>query len=322
MLDFSALDVAVGLFFLWFVLSLICSALNEIVASALKWRSQMLGEGIENLLSGTDDRAHGAKLAKEMYEHPLMQGLIKPGWGKNRRWPSYVPSRTFMAALLGLGDREAGAARTTDDVKAAISNISNVRVQRALTTLLDQAEGDVARFQASAEQWFDDSMERVSGWYRRKVQIALLIIGTVVVLVLNVDTVQVARHLWSDEAVRNAVVASANAEAADQRAQPDDIAEMAKTVNELEELAIPLGWSVADDATPETPNPQRLAWPWDDWEWFLAKLVGLILTVAALSLGAPFWFDLLSKVSRLRATGVPPPTADSIRNDAAAADSA
>jgi hypothetical protein len=206
-------------------------------------------------------------------------------------------------------------------VKAAIANISNVRVQRALTTLLEQAEGDVAKFQTSAEQWFDDSMERVSGWYRRRVQVALLVIGTVVVLLLNVDTVQIARHLWSDEAVRNAVVASANAEAADQRAQPDDIAEIAKTINDLEELAIPLGWSVADDPTPETANPQRLVWPWDDWKWFLAKLLGLVLTVAALSLGAPFWFDLLGKVARLRATGVPPPTADSIRNDAPAADS-
>lgn len=322
MLDFSALDVAVGLFFLWFVLSLICSALNEIVASVLKWRSKTLGEGIENLLSGTDDRKDGADLAAEVYEHPLMQGLIKPGWGEQRRWPSYVPSRTFVAALLSLGGPEAGTKRTTASLKASIDAIPNEQLKKALTTLFQQAHGDVARFQASAEQWFDDSMERVSGWYRRKVQIALLVIGTVVVLVLNVDTVQVARHLWSDEAVRNAVVASANAEAADQRAQPDDIAEMAKTVNELEELAIPLGWSVADDATPETPNPQRLVWPWDDWEWFLAKLVGLILTVAALSLGAPFWFDLLSKVARLRATGVPPPTADSIRNDAAAADSA
>jgi hypothetical protein len=110
------------------------------------------------------------------------------------------------------------------------------------------------------------------------------------------------------------VVASANAEAADQRAQPEDIEDIAKTINQLEELRIPLGWSFADDATPETPNPQRLIWPWSDWEWSLAKLIGLVLTVAALSLGAPFWFDLLSKVARLRATGVPPPTADSTRS--------
>ena len=76
MLDFSALDVAVGLFFLWFVLSLICSALNEIVASALKWRSKTLGEGIENLLSGTDVQTkEGTDLAQEVYNHPLIQSL-------------------------------------------------------------------------------------------------------------------------------------------------------------------------------------------------------------------------------------------------------
>ena len=236
MLDFSALDVAVGLFFLWFVLSLICSALNEIISSTLRWRAKTLGVGIENLLSGTyAPTKEGTDLAQEVYDHPLIQSLVKPSQGKKREWPSYVPSRTFMTALLSKGGQAADAAPTTADMQATIDALPNEQMKQALTTLLQRAHGDVAKFQTSAEEWFDDSMERVSGWYRRKVQIALLVIGTVVVLVLNVDTVQIARHLWSDEAVRNAVVASANADAADQRPQPEDIAEIAKTINDLED---------------------------------------------------------------------------------------
>ena len=177
-----------------------------------------------------------------------MQGLIRPGQGEKRRWPSYVPSRTFVASLLSLGGQAADAAPTTRDVQASIKAIPNERVRTALTTLLQRAD-----------------------------------------LLLNVDTVQIARHLWSDEAVRNAVVASANAEAADQRAQPEDIEDIAKTINQLDELRIPLGWSFADDATPETQNPQRLIWPWSDWEWSLAKLIGLVLTVAGTLLVYGLW---------------------------------
>ena len=39
----------------------------------------------------------------------------------------------------------------------------------------------------------------------------------------------------------------------------------------------------------------------------LAKVVGLILTSLAVSLGAPFWFDLLSKFMNVRGTGQSPP---------------
>ncbi len=38
--------------------------------------------------------------------------------------------------------------------------------------------GRWTEFQHAAERWFDDSMERVSGWYRRKVQLLLFVIAT------------------------------------------------------------------------------------------------------------------------------------------------
>ncbi|MDQ3858691.1 MAG: hypothetical protein M3327_09635 [Actinomycetota bacterium] len=311
MFDFASLDVAIGLVFLFFILSLICSAINEFVASMLRWRAAFLREGIENLLSGTDDRANGSELAEQIYHHPLIQGLVKPGWAKRRRWPSYIPSRTFVAALLG-DVADGGAAQTAAAMEDAINRLPSAEVRRAMTALLNRSQGDLTLFQARVEEWYDDAMERVSGWYRRRIQVALTIIAAALVLALNVDTIQVARHLWSDEAVRKTVVASAGADAQVRR-EPPDINEVAKTVDELEELEIPMGWSLADDPTPETPNPRRLVYPWDDWSWFFGKVLGLVLTVAAVTLGAPFWFDVLSKVARLRATGAPPPTTDAVR---------
>ena len=71
-------------------------------------------------------------------------------------------------------------------------------------------------------------------------------------------------------------------------------------------LDVPLGWDLSlGDAPTQIPN--------DPMSW-LAKLVGLGLTIGAVLLGAPFWFDLLSKVARIRATGAPPPASDSIRS--------
>ncbi len=91
--------------------------------------------------------------------------------------------------------------------------------------------------------------------------------------------------------MRAAVVAQAR-----QAAQEEDPAALAENVDEL---AIPLGWDFAGGA-------QDLPGGWEAW---FGKAIGLLLTAAAVSLGAPFWFDLLGKVARLRATGAPPPTA-------------
>ena len=78
------------------------------VAYALRWRSETLREGVENLLSGTPTiSTEGARLARAVHEHPLIQGLIRPG---SHSWPSYVPARTFVSALLSLGQPGAAAA--------------------------------------------------------------------------------------------------------------------------------------------------------------------------------------------------------------------
>jgi hypothetical protein len=289
--DLVALDVAIGLVFLYFILSLICSALQEFVASIFHWRSNTLRLGIHNLLSGTPElTAAGRRMTDAVHAHPLIQALIRPG---TNRWPSYIPARTFVAALLNLG----GPTATVAELQEAIDKIESPQVKQSLTALLQRAGDDVERFQRTAEEWFDDAMERVSGWYRRKVQIALTVIAIVLVSLLNADSIRLARNLWTDQGVRKAVVASAGAEVRAPRAQTE-ITEVAETVEELDQLEIPLGWR--GDG-------------WDGVDWLLAKLVGLALTATALTLGAPFWFDVLSKVARLRATGAPPPTTDAVR---------
>ena len=66
-------------------------------------------------------------------------------------------------------------------------------------------------------------------------------------------------------------------------------------VAEVKELQLPLGWST------DRKDPR-----WFDSFWgFLGKVLGLLATTIALTLGAPFWFDLLGRVSRVRTTGKP-----------------
>jgi len=293
--DFPAFDVALGLIFVFVILSLVCSAIVETISSVLAWRANYLRKGLLSLL--------GKGLMNDVYRHPLVDPLVRSSRGR-RGYPSYLPSRTVVTALLNLDVKETTeqAAATVDEslerLREAVQAIPVPRVKEALTALLAEADArteDAAKkielFRTSVETWYDDTMARVSGWYRRRVQLVLWIVAIVVALLLNIDTVNIGRALWTDDAVRAAVVAQARQAA--QEEEPGAVTE------NVEELAIPLGWTFDGDG-----SPQGLPSGWESW---LGKAIGLVLTAAAVSLGAPFWFDLLGKVARLRSTGVPPP---------------
>ncbi len=297
MFDSAVLEVAFGLVFVFVILSFACSALNETISSIFNWRAQFLRRGIANLLEPANlDR--GLEQTGKLLEHPLLNALVRPVTprSKRRHYPSYVPSRTFVAALLDF-DR-AGAARKVED---AIAAVPSEDARRALTVLYERADGDVTRFTRDAERWFDDSMERVSGWYRRRVQKVLWALAVALVVSLNIDTFRIAEQLWTQKAVRAAVVA--RAETVQPATGSTGLKEVADDVTELQQLSIPIGW------TAETR-------PEGTYDWVLRivlKTLGLLLTAAALTLGAPFWFDVLSKVARLRSAGAPPPATDAVR---------
>jgi hypothetical protein len=145
------------------------------------------------------------------------------------------------------------------------------------------ADGTLEGFRRQVETGFDDAMERASGWYKRKVQLTIALLAVAVTLGLNVDSVRIGSRLWSDKPVRTAVAQKAAA-AKDSQTAADAVAS-------VDQLQLPLGWG-ANNAPKDVGAAAR-------------RIPGWLITIAALSLGASFWFDLLSRVARLRGTGVP-----------------
>lgn len=318
MTNFTILEVVIGLAFVYFVLALVCSAVAETISSLQRKRPKMLVEGIENLLSGSNMiTKDGRDLAELFWSHPLVQALIRPRTSSGHKnvsqadgkGPAYIPARTFVSALLDLGARHSRqAADDAEDaaklatalskvnVPEAINGIPSAPLRQALLAIYNDADGDVNKFRREAEQWYDDAMDRVSGWYKRHMQWVVWIIAILVAVLLNVDTVQLATTLWKDPTTRAAVVARADKAVA----QGQNSVKVSQTVSTI---GLPLGWRLElGSGQQDIPNQARLV---------LSKLVGLLLTAAALSLGAPFWFDLLSKFVRVRGTGPPPAEATS-----------
>lgn len=284
-----ALEIAMSLALLYLLLALMCSILNEWMAGLLNMRANNLWEGMRNLLYDSE----GTGLARQLYDHALVKNL-----GRSGKRPSYVPSRTFAMALFDLVAPVEGSTttRTLQDVRNSVSNLTNEPVKKALIALIDDAGNDLKKARENVERWYDDSMDRVSGWYKRKAQLLIFIWALAVTLAVNADTILIANTLARDATLRASMVAMAEVTA--KEALPQDAAQAMGRIQQItEKLELPIGWSLHSHETQSFPDTTG--------GWAL-KMMGLLLTTGAVSLGAPFWFDVLNKLVNIRASGKQP----------------
>jgi hypothetical protein len=280
------LEVAIGMGFLYLLLGLVCSAITEGIARAFAMRSGTLRTGIRNLLADPE----GKGLAKDFYDQPLIKGLYRQGWFDRRIGragkPSYISPHIFSLALLDtlVPTESTAESRTLTAVRGKVAQIQNDDLRRALLVCMDDAE-DLEGAKVNVERWFEDAMERVTGWYKRKMQLIILGVAAAISVALNVDSFDVANALWNDAALRDSVVAAAQRDTS----QPLDV-DLDVIEQRLGELGLPLGWRTA---------PESLA----AWS---AKVAGLLFTTIALSLGAPFWFDLVNRFVGVGSSGRSP----------------
>jgi len=240
--------------------------------------------------------------------------------------PAYIPARNFATALLDIAGREPAADGTPETpltiaairkgFEAGESRIKEPGLRRALSLALDTAGDDIERARTNLEKWFDSTMDRVSGRYRKETQWILFAIGLFTAVALNVDAIKVTQALYTNEGLRTAVLAEAEAVSAAERAKPGagvamlgckpekNLAEPAScTQQRLTKLGLPIGWDMEGLCVPLVSDNCRILTNSRGMSW--SSLPGWLLTALAISLGAPFWFDLLNKIMVIRSTVKP-----------------
>lgn len=332
-----ALDVAIGLAFLYMSLALVVTTLQEMIASFWRIRAGHLYNVIAGMLD--DDKV------KKLFEHPLMRNLTNEKLklvGKELSWrkkgvPSYIPSKTFALALIDVLRDEKhltqvlGASEVMADAATIIADLPEGSIiKKQLTLLVADAQklgnsvDERARLVSERiEGWFNDRMARASGWYKQRAQLWSLGIAAFVALVANADSIHVVDRLWHDASTRASVVASAQgfidshpkpapSAATEPSDPPAEVADKGRqAAQQLKALAgtgLPVGWQwtkqyrpcprLAEDSSAEAPKC------WDPGLGDgLLLLLGWALTAMAVSLGANFWFDTLSRALQLRGSG-------------------
>jgi hypothetical protein len=302
----TILDVVIGLIFVYLLLAILCTAANEWVAAITRRRGEMLRRGIRQLLENQATRDHGDPEAflREFYKHPLITSIMH-----DKNHPNYISPRTFTAVVTDLLTAFKPGTVVFDDLEGGSKELPDGDVKRSILALVQRSNRDLETAQNAIEGWFNDAMDRVTGWYKRRTQLWTIAIALALTVVANADTVQISRRLWTDPVLRSAVI------------------EEAKVRSQKPPPAISVEYE--DDADPTEPTVirtqgegnvvseqerqllgQLLGWrgairnnTWKDWS---ERLLGWLLTVLALSMGAPFWFDILNKFMNVRYTGKSP----------------
>lgn len=287
----AILDLVIGLIFIYFLISLLCSTVQELISNLIDIRAKDLEGWMKDTFNKDD-------FGKKLLQHKLIDGLTAKG---NRT--SYIPSDTFVHALLD-SINKSDQPYTIESLNSSIltSNLPE-DLKRRIMQSIAEAQGNIQLVRKDIETWFNQAMERVSGTYKKFAQKVILITSLLVVGFLNVDTINIIQYLYNhpekSQALANhisevvekgelQIPASADTVKATQEKIKKDIDDLSKLKSELDNTKIPMGWE----------GQKSL-----EGFGIISKIIGLLMTAFAAAIGAPFWFDLLNKLVNLRSAG-------------------
>lgn len=371
MFNNPVLDVAIGLTFMYVLYSLLATTIKEFIATIFAYRGKMLERGIEQMLDGTNIKYFwwhrvwdflfnskkpkpGTRLhaKKELFAHEITSHTLFVRSGENglSDKPSYLAADTFSDILVDILNPDKNSPVLLKDIEAeinrrvALGTCFSKELADVLTIYLQQANGDVQRFKLLVEKWYDDMMDRVSGWYKRQANRILIIIGLCLAIAFNVSTIDIVVKLSKDKDVREALVKNAteyvknhldSSKAATADSAPVKDSSFTALRSKLDSMKALYNSTIAE-------NNATLGLGWGDFgyskdslNWvkkgsppkekpthkgFFGKIgyvllqsiitprywLGFLITAFAISLGAPFWFDLLNKFINLRVSGAKP----------------
>ncbi|MEH1821809.1 MAG: hypothetical protein V7L31_22470 [Nostoc sp.] len=371
------IDITLGLVFIYLILSLLASEIQELIATFLQWRAKHLKNSIELLLAGgseteESDFTKARNLVEILYNDPLINTLNQQAKRKveqlrnnaknidNKRLeekqsgPSYLPSETFAITLLdtlkipqlinyaknpneesknnlhiilasykqlkeGINNPESESYKTikkvygdidedfkrfvnedlSDDVPDNLINSLAAIAQRSRIKIGDLTE-EINQFKNEVETWFDRSMDRASGVYKRNAKGVAILIGISIAILTNTDTFHLVSRLSQDSVIRSTIAQSAT--------QRIDYIKDLESRKEIETLlgnaSIPIGWQNINQQFEQNSGNVLLIRSWQVFR----LICGWLISGLAIAMGAPFWFDILNKVINVRNAG-PKPTA-------------
>lgn len=328
------LEIIIGIVFVMLLFSLLATTIMELISGILALRGKNLLRALKHILAHDGDES----LYNEFKKSELYKQLCsKRDWSKNAyRPPSYISANSFwtilsdilfegkknvaefkaklggldqnnnlkntLIRLIDEAEEEDILSRSVDKLKASVEFLQNEEIKNQIINYAEGVEQKVSSFKSKVENWYDSVMDRTSGWYKRQTQLILFIIGLVIAIGFNADIIEIYQTLSS-----NPELAIKIADSAEQYLAENPNLELERRIedllkSDLASIESPLGIGWTSEQFKELNSSST--------NWIL-KIVGWLVTALSITLGAPFWFDLLRKLVNIRNAGTKPDSSTS-----------
>ncbi|MBO3745644.1 hypothetical protein J5X84_06135 [Streptosporangiaceae bacterium NEAU-GS5] len=214
-----------------------------------------------------------------------------------------IPPNRFAVALMEIASERGGVANLVSDLSELQSPL-----YRPIKAVWDRSALDIDAFRKGVEDWFDGEMERLTLLYRRYVRWVIAVVGLLLTLGFAMDSLEYGKTLLNDQAYRSQVAAfgAQGAQALEpltkQCAAGEDpytcVTDVLSTPAFVKVFAYaPVSVTVAPGGSPKW----RMDWGgWWDRVRSPGHWPGFLITFFALLFGAPFWWDILRRVTGIR----------------------
>jgi hypothetical protein len=267
------LETVTGLVFMFLAVSLATTAIQELFSSVTRLRASTLRSGLKAIMT---DGSKGMALFESVVSHPVVAGAGTK--------PSYISAQQFTSALFYTLVENPAVPQSIATLRTAIDKTEGP-MKTVLISLFRDGDQDLTSFESRLQLWFDTSMDRVSGVYKRYSQWLSFGIGALLAFMFQINAIGIVILLWSEGPLRAAVDRAMTSYLGS--AGPNGSVSLDRLAPAFDLFGFSPIWSghVSFGAT-----------------W----LVGCLITAVAASLGAPFWFDFLQSFVNLRSAGPVP----------------
>lgn len=352
MSGFPILDLVLGMIFIYFLLSIICSSGVELWFTVLKTRARLLERWLKQIFDSPALDSHGVLLVDKLnkpitvgqaiMDHCMVTALS--GKGKST---SYINAENFFSALMDkitlspVTDPKTGVQlppKTLNDyidsiekstalsgelkraflmlayeAKQAVSAITLLPAGANITNNVNAGvKSELEHFRNRIERWYESNNERLTGTLKRtKAAPATFIMAILITIGLNADTISIGKYFYDhkEETRQFADRATTYLQNFEGRvegindgrvATSDDSVAIANLDRDLKKVQTDIAVMKAT-----VPKGLPIGWRMETGNW-LRHIPGWIVTILAICIGAPFWFDILNKITNLRSTGPKP----------------
>lgn len=319
------LDFCISMLLIFFLLSIVVSGLTEFWSSRIgkNSRSTLLFESLLKVFNDPNNR----NFAEAIYRHPLVENS-KP---TENDLPAYLDSKTISQTLIEVILRDQFPYQIQYDSegrpKVIEPNLESIDILSLFTKSINELKPSdlktmlqsfilgsksIEEVKPKIEYWYNSYMDRVSGWYKRRLKVSLFFSALLVTIFINADLFRISKALWNDQELRSALVEQAIQVTNDstflhemEGMTPEEKKEYVDEIySELKLKSLPIGW-VSELPDKESNFFELISYNCEKYASF-STVFGWILMAFALHLGAQFWFDALVKLVNIRGAGVKP----------------